>query len=72
MHAGFWAGPRGGGCSGGAPAARGPPPTPPTSPPRSYVNAGELIEVTPTKLRLRKHILETGLRRQQRRRDEAA
>jgi GTP-binding protein len=36
-----------------------------------YVAADELIEVTPTRLRLRKRTLEAGMRRQQRRRDEA-
>ena len=41
------------------------------SPACSYVGADELIEVTPTKLRLRKRTLESGMRRQQKRREEA-
>ncbi|KAI3431850.1 hypothetical protein D9Q98_010602 [Chlorella vulgaris] len=36
-----------------------------------YVAGDELIEVTPTKLRLRKRTLESGGRRQQKRRDDA-
>ncbi|KAL4423643.1 hypothetical protein ABPG77_009230, partial [Micractinium sp. CCAP 211/92] len=36
-----------------------------------YVAADELIEVTPTKLRLRKRTLESGMRRQQKRKEEA-
>ncbi len=39
--------------------------------PCSYVAADELIEVTPSRLRLRKRTLESGMRRQQRRKDEA-
>ncbi|EFN51124.1 hypothetical protein CHLNCDRAFT_141310 [Chlorella variabilis] len=49
------------------------------SPPRAltledaigYVAADELIEVTPSRLRLRKRTLESGMRRQQRRKEEA-
>ncbi|KAL4439803.1 hypothetical protein ABPG75_002804 [Micractinium tetrahymenae] len=36
-----------------------------------YVAADELIEVTPSKLRLRKRTLESGMRRQQKRKEEA-
>lgn len=37
----------------------------------SYVAADELIEVTPTQLRLRKRTLESGQRRAQKRREDA-
>lgn len=40
-------------------------------PPHSYVAGDELLEVTPTKLRLRKRTLESGMRRQQKRRDDS-
>lgn len=36
-----------------------------------YVAADELIEVTPTKLRLRKRTLDSGMRRQQKRKEDA-
>ena len=47
------------------------PPPPPAPLVSRYVGVDELIEVTPTKLRLRKRTLESGQRRQQKRREDS-
>lgn len=58
------------GCDAGVVGVRDPT-LPATLATCSYVAADELIEVTPSRLRLRKRTLESGMRRQQRRKEEA-